>query len=104
MYKCDTWLSQDEKKNIFNKMNGKLFFFLSIFGHDRAQDQLHEYIQQSVITKFILIFLGWQISRIYASHDWNTMVEIRQNKFDRDSRGDGQIIEIGKAAFIEQYQ
>lgn len=33
MYKCDT---QDEKKNIFNKMNGKLFFFLSIFGHDRA--------------------------------------------------------------------
>jgi len=29
------------------------------------------------------------------------MVEIRQNKFDRDSRRDGQIIEIGKAAFIE---
>lgn len=52
--------------------------------------------------KIILIFTGWQIPGIDASHDWNTMVEIRQNKFGRDSRRDGQVAEIGKET-VESY-
>lgn len=53
------------------------------------------------VTKIALIFVGWQISWIRASYDWNTMAEIRQNKFDRDSWRNGQVVEIGK--YLELY-
>lgn len=48
------------------------------------------------------MFLGWQISWIHASHDWNTMAKTRQNEFDGDPGGDGQIVETGKERYLKK--